>query len=98
MKIITPSEHRVEPACKFARKCGSPSISIVNVKGASIARASEYVIYTHAGPEIAVASTKAYTTQLAVLYLLTARMAIARGLWDEDKTKRYMAELLRIPG
>ncbi len=84
-------------ALKFARKCGSPSISIVNVKGASIARASEYVIYTHAGPEIAVASTKAYTTQLAVLYLLTARMAIARGLWDEDKTKRYMAELLRIP-
>lgn len=84
-------------ALKFARKCGSPSISIVNVNGASIARASEYVIYTHAGPEIAVASTKAYTTQLAVLYLLTARMAIARGLWDEDKTKRYMAELLRIP-
>lgn len=84
-------------ALKFARKCGSPSISIVNVKGASIARASEYVIYTHAGPEIAVASTKAYTTQLAVLYLLTARMAIARGLWDEDKTKRYMAELLRVP-
>ena len=53
-------------ALKFARKCGSPSISIVNVKGASIARASEYVIYTNAGPEIAVASTKAYTTQLAV--------------------------------
>lgn len=84
-------------ALKFARKCGSPSISIVNVKGASIARASEYVIYTCAGPEIAVASTKAYTTQLAVLYLLTARMAIARGLWSKDKIKSYMGELVRVP-
>ena len=84
-------------ALKFARKCGSPSISIVNVKGASIARASEHVIYTCAGPEIAVASTKAYTTQLAVLYLLTARMAMARGLWDDDKLKTYMKELMRVP-
>ena len=84
-------------ALKFARKCGSPSISIVNVKGASIARASEHVIYTCAGPEIAVASTKAYTTQLAVLYLLTARMAMARGLWDEEKLARYMNELVRVP-
>lgn len=84
-------------ALKFARKCGSPSISIVNVKGASIARASEHVIYTNAGPEIAVASTKAYTTQLAVLYLLTARMAIARGLWDEEQISKYMTELMRVP-
>ena len=84
-------------ALKFARKCGSPSISIVNVKGASIARASEHVIYTCAGPEIAVASTKAYTTQLAVLYLLTARMAIARGLWSDEQTEKYMKELLRVP-
>ncbi len=84
-------------ALKFARKCGSPSISIVNVKGASIARASEYVIYTNAGPEIAVASTKAYTTQLAVLYLITARMAMARGLWEEERLLSYMEELQRIP-
>lgn len=84
-------------ALKFARKCGSPSISIVNVKGASIARASEYVIYTNAGPEIAVASTKAYTTQLAVLYLLTARMAVARGLWSDQELSDYMRELCRVP-
>ena len=84
-------------ALKFARKCGSPSISIVNVKGASIARASEHVIYTYAGPEIAVASTKAYTTQLAVLYLLTARMAIARNLWDQQQIKSFMSELCRVP-
>lgn len=84
-------------ALKFARKCGSPSISIVNVKGASIARESEHVIYTCAGPEIAVASTKAYTTQLAVLYLLTARMAVARGLWEKEKLTAYMSELMRVP-
>lgn len=84
-------------ALKFARKCGSPSISIVNVRGASIARASEYVIYTSAGPEIAVASTKAYTTQLAVLYLITARMALVRGIWDDQKSQEFMKELLRVP-
>lgn len=84
-------------ALKFARKCGSPSISIVNVRGASIARASEYVIYTNAGPEIAVASTKAYTTQLAVLYLLTARMAMARKLWQEEELSDFMKELQRVP-
>ncbi|MDE6203610.1 MAG: glutamine--fructose-6-phosphate transaminase (isomerizing), partial [Lachnospiraceae bacterium] len=85
-------------ALKFARKCGSPSISIVNVKGASIARASEHVIYTCAGPEIAVASTKAYTTQLAVLYLITARMAMARGLWSQEKITGFIKELQRVPG
>lgn len=84
-------------ALKFARKCGSPSISIVNVKGASIARASEYVIYTNAGPEIAVASTKAYTTQLAVLYLITARMAVARKLWSEEQLTAFIDELCRVP-
>ena len=84
-------------ALKFARSCGSPSIAIVNVKGSSIARTGEYVIYTCAGPEIAVASTKAYTTQLAVLYLLTARMAIARGIWSESQLENYMKELLRVP-
>ncbi|MCM1126104.1 MAG: glutamine--fructose-6-phosphate transaminase (isomerizing) [Lachnospiraceae bacterium] len=84
-------------ALKFARKCGSPSISIVNVKGASIARASEYAVYTNAGPEIAVASTKAYTTQLAVLYLITARMAMARGLWSDEELSDYIKELSRVP-
>ena len=62
-------------AVKHAKKNGAKTLAIVNVRGASVARASDYVIYTNAGPEIAVASTKAYTTQLAVLYLLTGRMA-----------------------
>lgn len=84
-------------ALKFARKCGAPCISIVNVKGSTIAANSEYVIYTCAGPEIAVASTKAYTTQLTVLYLLTARMAMARNLWDKARLEAYVKELVQVP-
>ena len=84
-------------ALKYARACGAPAIAIVNVRGSSIARAAEHVLYTSAGPEIAVASTKAYTTQLAVLYLLTARMAMARGLWEEGQLTAYMKELVRVP-
>ena len=84
-------------ALKFAKKCGATCISVVNVKGSSIAVNSKYVIYTCAGPEIAVASTKAYTTQLAVLYLLTARMAMARNLWDGARLEGYISELVRVP-
>ncbi len=84
-------------ALKYAKKNGAKTLAIVNVKGASIARESEHVIYTNAGPEIAVASTKAYTTQLAVLYLLTGRMAYVRGIFDEAKTKEFTAELMRVP-
>lgn len=84
-------------ALKYARRNGAKTLAIVNVRGASIARESEYVIYTSAGPEIAVASTKAYTTQLAALYLLAGRMAYARGIFDEEQTRRFTAELLRAP-
>lgn len=84
-------------ALKYAKRNGAKTLAIVNVKGASIARESDYVIYTNAGPEIAVASTKAYTTQLAALYLLTGRMAYARGVFDEAATRAFMAELQRAP-
>lgn len=84
-------------ALKYAKKNGAKTLAIVNVKGASIARESEHVIYTNAGPEIAVASTKAYTTQLAVLYLLAGRMAYVRGVFDEARTKEFTAELMRVP-
>lgn len=84
-------------ALKYAKSKGAETLSIVNVRGASIARESGYVIYTNAGPEIAVASTKAYTTQLAVLYLLTGRMAYVRGVFDEEQTRSFTAELLRVP-
>ena len=84
-------------ALKYARKKGARSLSIVNVKGSTIARESENVIYTNAGPEIAVASTKAYTTQVAVFYLICAKMAYLRGKLNEAETADFMAELAKIP-
>ncbi len=84
-------------ALKYARRKGARSLSIVNVKGSSIARESENVIYTNAGPEIAVASTKAYTTQVAVFYLITARMAYLRGTLNDEGLSRFMEELIKIP-
>lgn len=84
-------------AVKHAKKNGAKTLAIVNVRGASVDRASDYVIYTNAGPEIAVASTKAYTTQLAVLYLLTGRMAYVRGSFGEEEAKAFAGELMRVP-
>jgi len=84
-------------ALKYAKNQGARSLSVINVRGATIARESEYVLYTMAGPEIAVASTKAYTTQLVVLYLLVARMAYLRGSMTEEETKEFVAELERVP-
>ena len=54
-------------------------------KGSTIARESDYVLYTHAGPEIAVASTKAYSVQLAALYMIGCRMALVRGAFGQDE-------------
>ncbi len=67
-------------ALSEARRSGSPIAAIVNVPGSQIARMAEAVLPTHAGPEIGVASTKAFTTQLAVLYLLAAKLRASRGL------------------
>ena len=74
-------------ALKYARKKGAKSVAVINVKGSSIARESDYVMYTVAGPEIAVASTKAYTTQLMALFLLVGRMAKVRGIFDDATEK-----------
>ena len=82
-------------ALKLAKSRGVPVLAIVNVVGSSIARAADYVLYTYAGPEIAVASTKAYVVQMCVLYLFALRMAYARGKLEEAETKRLTAELLR---
>ena len=84
-------------ALKYARRRGAKSLSIVNVKGSTIARESENVIYTNAGPEIAVASTKAYTTQVAVFYLITAKMALLRGNLSENGVKSFISNLKLIP-
>ena len=84
-------------AVKYAKNRGAKCLAIINVKGSSIARESDYVLYTNAGPEIAVASTKAYTTQLAVFYLIVARMAHSRGVFDDAQTQSFVRELQRTP-
>ena len=82
-------------ALKLAKSRGVPVLAIVNVVGSSIARAADYVMYTYAGPEIAVASTKAYTVQMCVLYLFALRLAYARGMQTDAEIRRLTAELLR---
>ena len=84
-------------ALKLAKSRGVPVLAIVNVVGSSIARAADYVLYTYAGPEIAVASTKAYMVQLCVLYLFALRLAYARGRLSAAETRRYTDQLLRAP-
>ena len=82
-------------ALKLAKSRGVPVLAIVNVVGSSIARAADYVMYTYAGPEIAVASTKAYMVQMCVLYLFALRLAYARGMQTDTEIRRLTAELLR---
>ena len=83
-------------ALKIAKKKGSKVLSIVNVKGSTIARESDYVLYTHAGPEIAVASTKAYTVQIAAMYILAARIGLVKGIITEEAAREFMAKLLNV--
>lgn len=83
-------------ALKLAKEYGASTLSIVNVKGSSIARESDYVLYTHAGPEIAVASTKAYTAQISCLYLLAFRFAYATGRMDKETCMEEVQQLLRV--
>ena len=82
-------------ALKLAKSRGVPVLAVVNVVGSSIARAADYVMYTYAGPEIAVASTKAYMVQMCVLYLFALRLAYARGMQTDTEIRRLTAELLR---
>lgn len=84
-------------AVKYAKKRGARCLAILNVRGSTISWVSDYVLYTNAGPEIAVASTKAYTTQLAVLYLLVAKMALIRGAYTEEQTREFVRGLGQVP-
>ncbi len=84
-------------AIKFAKRKGAKVLSIVNVKGSTIADNSDYCIYTHAGPEIAVASTKAFTSQASVFYLLAIHAARLNGLLAPEEVAHYLDELNRIP-
>ncbi len=82
---------------RLAKKIGAATMSIVNVKGSSIARESDYVIYSHAGPEISVASTKAYMVQISVFYLLAFELAYSNGTITEDECRRLVSVLQTIP-
>ena len=100
MLVISQSGETIDTlaALRLGKEKGATVVSIVNVKGATIARESDYVIYTHAGPEIAVASTKAYSVQLATLYLLGCKMAIARDQFSDDQGRTFMEGLKEATG
>ncbi|MGE5699692.1 MAG: glutamine--fructose-6-phosphate transaminase (isomerizing) [Deltaproteobacteria bacterium] len=80
-----------------ARGKGAVAVSICNVVSSTIARESDGVVYTHAGPEIGVASTKAFTTQLAALYLLALHLAAARGTLPSGKIAENLKDLAELP-
>ncbi|MCR5736807.1 MAG: glutamine--fructose-6-phosphate transaminase (isomerizing) [Eubacterium sp.] len=84
-------------ALHLAHDRGAKVLAIVNVKGSSIAREADMVLYTHAGPEISVASTKAFSVQMSVMYLLAFEMAYAKGFISEEECKRLTEELTNIP-
>ena len=97
--VISQSGETIDTlaALREARRLGGRILSIVNVVGSSIARASDDVLYTWAGPEIAVATTKAYSTQLAVVYLLALHFAELLGTIAQTEYDALVAELLNIP-
>lgn len=84
-------------AMRLAKKKGAATLAIVNAMGSTIAREADMLIYTHAGPEISVASTKAYMVQLSVMYLFAFELAFANGTIDEEKYKYYTSKLLETP-
>jgi glucosamine--fructose-6-phosphate aminotransferase (isomerizing) len=84
-------------ALRQAKEEGARVLSICNVRDASIARESDDVLYTQAGPEIGVASTKAFTTQLVAHYLLAVKLGIARGSLSADEARKHITGLQRLP-
>ena len=97
--VITQSGETADTlaALREARRKGARSIAICNVVGSMATREADGTVYTHAGPEIGVASTKAFTSQLVALQLLALFMAQVRGTLAPDAIRRHIAELLRIP-
>lgn len=95
--VISQSGETIDTleAMKLAMEKGAKSLAIVNVKGSTIARESDHVFYTHAGPEISVASTKAYSVQLAALYLIACRMAYVRGALSEQAAAAFLQQVLK---
>ena len=84
-------------ALRLAKEKGVPVLGIVNVVGSSIARESDYVAYTYAGPEISVATTKAYSTQLIVVYLMAVQGAFAKDIINAGRKEELMGEIESLP-
>ena len=84
-------------ALKISARKGAKTLAFVNVKGSSIAREADMVMYTHAGPEISVASTKAYTVQISMMYLFAFRIAYAKGCINRETCMEYVKQLQNIP-
>lgn len=82
---------------RMAKCAGSKVVGITNVVGSSVAREADYVFYTYAGPEIAVASTKAYTTQLVALYLLAAFAGDVTGYRSKEELEQFKKDILSLP-
>jgi glucosamine--fructose-6-phosphate aminotransferase (isomerizing) len=97
--VITQSGETADTiaALREARKLGASSIAICNVVGSMATRESDGTVYTHAGPEIGVASTKAFTSQLVALYLLGLRLGQVRGALTEEESRRHVDALLQLP-
>ena len=82
---------------RLAKEVGTATLAVVNVVGSSIAREADMVIYTHAGPGISVASTKAYMVQISVMYLLAFELAYANGTIDKERCMELTAQLGQMP-
>ena len=97
--VITQSGETADTlaALREAKKYGAASVAICNVVGSMATRETDGTVYTHAGPEIGVASTKAFTSQLVALYLLALRLAQVRGALSADASKPHVDALLQLP-
>ncbi|MBC8070563.1 MAG: glutamine--fructose-6-phosphate transaminase (isomerizing), partial [Deltaproteobacteria bacterium] len=84
-------------AIREAKRLGATTLAVCNVVGSSIARTTDQVIYTHAGPEISVASTKAFTSQLTVFVMLAIHLAKRRGTVGDDEIRRLLTGLSAVP-
>ena len=84
-------------ATRYAKEAGASVLSICNTQGATLAREADAVLYTHAGPEVAVASTKAFTAQITAIYLLGLHLATVRGTTQNAELQEIGRELLKLP-
>jgi glucosamine--fructose-6-phosphate aminotransferase (isomerizing) len=84
-------------AMREAKSKGAATLSIVNVVGSTIAKEADYCLFTAAGPEIAVATTKAFSAQLALLYILAIRFAVKLGKLSQDEEQKYLSEISSLP-